>query len=159
MIRKEDHIREVEALLVRIAGPAGNSQKGRLKKSLNLLPKLKREVKKKQDVERTKLFEQRLVGKRKSVKRKPKTRRVTKKADRPLKGFFPTGKMIYRKYKGKMYKAWVYNNGRIKYDGQIYDSPSAVGGIVRGGKATNGWRFWKYKNKSGELVYLSELRK
>ncbi|HUU15689.1 MAG TPA: DUF2924 domain-containing protein [Sedimentisphaerales bacterium] len=164
VIRKEDHIREVEALLVHIAEPAGNSQKGRLKKSLNLLPKLKREVKKKQEVERKKLFEERAgskkkVRKKKTGTRKPKTKSVTKKVERPLKGIFPTGKMIYRKYKGKMYKAWVFNNGRIKYDGQIYDSPSTVGSVVRGGKATNGWRFWKYKNKSGELVYLSELRK
>lgn len=67
--------------------------------------------------------------------------------------------MIYRKYKGKMYKALVFNSGGIKYDGKIYDSPSTVGGVVRAGKSTNGWRFWKYKNKSGELIYLSELRK
>jgi len=159
VIRKEDHIREVEALLVRIAEPAGNSQKGRLKKSLNLLPKLKREVKKKQEVEREKLFEQRAGSKKKkATKKKTKTKSVTKKAGRPLKGLL-AGKMIYVKYKGIKYKAWVFNNGRIKYDGQIYDSPSTVGSVIRGGKATNGWRFWKYKNKSGELVFLSELRK
>ena len=29
-------------------------------------------------------------------------------------------------------------NGRIKYGGQFYDSPSTVGSVVRGGKATNG---------------------
>jgi len=160
VIRKEDHIREVEALLVRIAGPAGNSQKGRLKRSMNLLPKLKREVKRKQEVERKKLFEERAGGKKKkAAKKKTKTRAVSKKVDRPLKGLLGGGKRLYANYKGKMYKAWVFNNGRIKYDGKIYDSPSTVGSVVRGGKATNGWRFWKYKNKSGELVYLSELRK
>ncbi|HUS88457.1 MAG TPA: hypothetical protein VMW91_03660 [Desulfosporosinus sp.] len=170
VIRKEGHIREVEALLVRIAGPAGNSQKGRLKHSLNLRQKLNREIKKKQDAERKKLFEGRTGGKKKmaakkktvkkkAVKKKTKTRAVSKKVYRPLKGIFPTGKMIYRKYKGKMYKAWIFSNGRIRYDGKIYDSPSTVGSVVRGGKSTNGWRFWKYKNKSGELVYLSELRK
>ena len=158
-IRKEDHIREVEALLVRIAGPAGNSQKGRLKRSMNLLPKLKREVKRKQEVERKKLFEERAGAKKKAVRRKTKTRTLEKKMKRPLKGFFPTGKMIYRKYKGKDYKAWISGNGKIKYNGKWYDSPSDVGSVVRGGKSTNGWRFWKYKSKSGELVYLSELRK
>ena len=165
VIRKEDHIREVEALLVRIAGPAGNSQKGRLRQSRNLLPKLKREVKRKQEAERKKLFEERVGGKKKKTakkkagRRKTKTKAVSVKVYRPLKGIFPTGKMIYRKYKGKTYKAWIFSNGRIKYDGKIYDSPSIVGSVVRGGKATNGWRFWKYKNNSGELVYLSELRK
>ena len=67
VIRKEDHIREVEALLVRIAGPAGNSQKVKLNKSLNLLPKLKREVKKKQQAERKKLFEERTGNKKKKA--------------------------------------------------------------------------------------------
>jgi len=84
---------------------------------------------------------------------------ISKKAYRPLKDLLGGGKRLYANYKGKMYKAWVFNNGRIKYDGKIYDRPSTVGSVVRGGKATNGWRFWKYKNKSGELVYLSELRK
>jgi hypothetical protein len=23
----------------------------------------------------------------------------------------------------------------------------------------NGWRFWKYKNENGELVYIDSLRK
>ena len=159
VIRKEDHIREIEALLVRIAGPAGNSQKGKLNKSLNLLPKLKREVKKKQEAERKKLFEERTGNKKKkATKKKTETKSVTKKVGRPLKGLL-AGKMIYVNYKGIKYKAWVFNNGRIKYDGQIYDSPSTVGSVIRGGKSTNGWRFWKYKNKSGELVYLSKLRK
>jgi len=159
-IRKEDHIREVEALLVRIAGPEGNSQKGRLKKSLNLRYKLNREIKKKQDEERKKLLEERTGGKKKlAAKKRTKTRAVSKKGTRPLEGFFPTGKMIYRKYKGKDYKAWISGNGKIKYNGKWYDSPSVVGSVVRGGKSTNGWRFWKYKNKSGELVYLSELTK
>jgi len=159
VIRKEDHIREVESLLVRIAGPAGNSQKGSLKRSTNLLPKLKREVRRKQEVERKKLFEERGGGKKKkAVKKKTKTRTLSKKVARPLKGLLGGGKRLYANYKGTMYIAWVFNNGRIKYDGKIYDSPSTVGSVVRGGKSTNGWRFWKYKNKSGELAYLSELR-
>lgn len=160
IIRKEDHIREVEALLMRIAEPDGNKQKGKLKRSLNLLPKLDREVKRKQEEERRILLGQRAGSKKKkSSKKKVKKRKLTKKVERPLKGIFPTGKMIYCKYKGKSAKAWVWKNGRIRYDGKYYDSPSTVGKIVRDGKPTNGWRFWKYKNKSGELVYLSELRK
>jgi hypothetical protein len=159
IIRKEDHIREIEALLVRIAGPEGNSQKGRLKKSLNLLPKLKHEVKRKQDEEREKLFEERAGGKKKKLPEKKAKTKIITGADRPMKGLFSGNKRLYAIYKGKMYKAWVFKNGRIKYDGKIYDSPSTVGSVVRGGKSTNGWRFWKYRNESGELVSLSELRK
>jgi len=157
IIRKEDHIREVESLLARIAKPPGNKQMGKLGRSRNLLPFLKQIVtsKVKHDIE----F---LFGTPKELqKRKKRKVRKTKghRAKRPLKGLFPTGKMIYRKYKGKDYKAWISGNGKIKYNGKWYDSPSVVGSVVRGGKSTNGWRFWKYKNKSGELVYLSELTK
>ncbi len=160
ILRKVDHIRELEALLLRIAFPKGNSLKGKLKGSKNLHRSLYKKIKKHQEEKRKKIFEERAGGKKKkAAKKKTKTRAVSKKVYRPLKGFFPTGKMIYRKYKGKDYKAWISGNGKIKYKGKWYDSPSDVGSVVRGGKSTNGWRFWKYKNKSGELVYLSELRK
>ena len=84
---------------------------------------------------------------------------MRKKVYRPLKGLLGGDKRLYAHYKGTKYKGWVFNNGRIKYDGKIYDSPSTVGSVVRGGKASKGWQNWKYRDKSGELVYLSELRK
>ena len=42
LIRKIDNLREIEALLVRIGKPGGNKQKGKLKRSKNLRPRLKR---------------------------------------------------------------------------------------------------------------------
>lgn len=159
IISKQEHIKEFESVILRVAYPKGNSVKGKLSRAKNLRPSLKRRLK----AEWVRQIDDIIGGKKKkavkSTVKKAKKRKITKKVKRPLKGIFPTGKMLYRKYKGKMYKAWVYGNGRIKYEGQIYDSPSTVGSVVRGGKATNGWRFWKYKNKSGELVFLSELRK
>jgi len=156
IIRKEDHIREVESLLARIAKPPGNKQMGKLGRSKNLLPFLKRMVtsKVKHDIEL-------LFGKPKEIqKRKKRKVRKTKGriAKRPLKGFFPTGKVIYAAHKGKNYKAWVYSNGTIKFGDQLYNSPSIAGYTIRK-KGTNGWTFWKYKNKSGELVKIGELRK
>jgi len=157
IFKKDNHIRELEALLLRIAYPEGNKQRGKLKGSKDLKPILKQQVKKQQTQELDDLFKGHKLAGKKKAKRKQK--RVAAKTYRPLKGLLGGGKRLYANYKGTMYKAWVFNNGRIKYDGKIYDSPSTVGSVVRGGKATNGWRFWKYKNKSGELVYLSELRK
>jgi len=92
------------------------------------------------------------------IKKRKARKTKESRAKRPLKGFFPKGKVIYAKYKGKDYKALVYSNGTIKFGGQLYYSPSAAGFAARR-KGTNGWRFWKYKNKSGELVCISELRK
>jgi len=76
-----------------------------------------------------------------------------------LHGCFPEGKVIYANYKGKEYKAWVYSNGRIKVKDELFDSPSMAGISVTKKKTMNGWRFWKYKNKNGELVYIDQLRK
>ena len=42
IVRKEDHIREIESLVLRIAYPKGNSIKGKLKQSEDLRPSLKK---------------------------------------------------------------------------------------------------------------------
>ncbi|MHC4207183.1 MAG: restriction system modified-DNA reader domain-containing protein, partial [Planctomycetota bacterium] len=56
------------------------------------------------------------------------------------------------------YKAVVYYSGIIKLEGKIYNTPSSAAKAIIDTGARNGWRFWKYKDKSGELVPLSELR-
>lgn len=156
MLRQTGHLREIEALLLRIADPAGNKTRGKLKRSEDLLPELKALLS-----EDFKARMDEILGGKTGKKKKKKVKKVKKrrfKGERPLKGLFPGGKVLYRKYKGKVHKAWVIGNGRIKYDGQWYESPSAAGSAARGGKVTNGWRFWKYKDESGELVCISEKR-
>jgi hypothetical protein len=153
ILRKTDHLRETEALLLRIADPTGNYQKGKLKRSIDLRPELKRLL---TDNIRKSLDE--LLGRKaKPVLKQKKVRKS--KVERPLKGFFPTGKMIYASYQGKNYKAWVSSNGRIKYSGTRYDAPSTAGLAITKKSTLNGWAFWKYKDDSGNLVQLSKARK
>jgi len=148
IFKRQNYIRELEALLLRIAYPEGNSQKGKLKGSSDLKPVLKQLVKKEQSKELDDLFKaHKPAGKKKPVA-----------ANRPLKGLFKGGKMIYATYQGKDYKAWVNSNGRISFDGKFYDSPSVAGKAARK-KSTNGWRFWKYKDKGGKLRPIGDLRK
>lgn len=45
IISHADHIKELESLLLRIAYPAGNKHKGKLRRSANILPELKKQVK------------------------------------------------------------------------------------------------------------------
>lgn len=98
-------------------------------------------------------------GKGKAARKKVKKRRKKAKGvERPLRGVFPGGKVIYATYKGKEHKAWVRTNGGIRFKGKLYDSPSGVGKAIRK-KETDGWRFWKYKDKTGKLVKLTGLRK
>ena len=152
IIRKADHIKELESLLLRIAYPEGNSQRGKLRTTNNFLPKLKVQVKRKIKEEYEDLFKS----------QRKKTRKVKGKAtskDRPLRGIFPGGKMIYAKYKGQKYKAWVIGSGGIKFKGQIHDSPTGAAKEVVKGVACNGWHFWRYKDADGKLIRLKKLRK
>ena len=66
---------------------------------------------------------------------------------------------IYATYKGKQYKANVFKSGQITLNGKLYDTPSGAGKAVIDKGAVNGWHFWKYKDKSGELVQIVKLRK
>ena len=136
IIRKADHIKELESMLLRIAHPEGNKQRGKLRTSNNLLPVLKRQVKRKVKEELDSLFK----GYR--VPQKNKTRKSAvasgAKKEKPLKGYFSKPTRIYACYKGKNYKGLIYKTGTVKFAGQLYESPSGAGKAVKGGKATNG---------------------
>jgi hypothetical protein len=93
----------------------------------------------------------------KAGKKAPATRRASGK-NIPLAGILKD-KRLRATYKGVLYLAWVLSSGRIKLklDGNIYDSPSAAGSAVKGGKATNGWRFWTYKDDKDQWVKINTL--
>ncbi|MDD5134975.1 MAG: GIY-YIG nuclease family protein [Phycisphaerae bacterium] len=154
IIRKEDHIKEIESLVLRISYPKGNKVRGKLKQSKDLRPLLKNRL-----IEE---WEKRLggiIGGRSKPAGRIKKRKINKTNERPLQGYFQQGKVIYANYKDKECKAWVYRNGRIKFNGNFFDSPSMAGIAVTKKKKINGWRFWKYKDKTGELVCIDTLRK
>jgi hypothetical protein len=156
IIRREEHTKEVESLFLRIYRPKGNAVRGTLRRAINLLPKLKAQVKERNKQEIEDIFK----GYKLFDKKKRKRRRKHKiKKFNSLRGYFPAGKVIYANYKGEEYKAWVFSNGRIKVNGEIFDSPSLAGLAVTKKRTMNGWRFWKYKEKNGELVYIDQLRK
>ena len=48
--------------------------------------------------------------------------------------------------------------GSIKFQGQIFMSPSGAGVAARG-HSTDGWSFWHYERAPGDWVPLKELRK
>ena len=155
IIRREEHTKEVESLFLRIYRPKGNTVRGALRRAINLLPELKAQVKERSRQEIDDIFK----GYKLFDKKKKKRHHRHKHKFNLLRGRFPGGKAIYASYKGKEYKAHVYSNGRIKVDGEIFDSPSLAGLAITKKSTMNGWRFWKYKNKNGELVYIDTLRK
>ena len=158
VIHHAEHIKELESLLLRIAYPAGNSMKGQLRRSANMLPSLKRKTKAAAIAEWKTNFESASRPK-KGGKTKPQiVAWKTMRGERPCKGLFPKTVRLYAPYKGRVYKAWLRRSGSIRFDGKTYDTPSMAGSVARGGKATNGWHFWRVK-QADRLVRLKEFRK
>ncbi|GAF95815.1 unnamed protein product [marine sediment metagenome] len=157
IIRKAGHIKELESLLLRIAYPAGNTMKGKLRNSKNLLPILRKQVANKSREEIETIFE----GTSSFAKKSKKKERIKRKAELPLKGLLKSYQRIYCFYKGNKFRAKVLPSGIIKMipGGQLFNSPSSAAKAIIDKGAVNGWNFWKYKDKSGNLVPLKKLRK
>lgn len=77
----------------------------------------------------------------------------------------PVGATLQAEYLGKTFRATVEKRG-IRFDGKVYDSPSAAGVAAKGklgrtGRAasTDGRTFWKIQDPaSGRWVAISTLR-
>jgi hypothetical protein len=166
IIRHPDHIKELESLLLCIAYPAGNKVRGKLKHSKNFLPLLKKKTKEAALKELETIFtssHSKKLNHHSAMTNRAKKAWATRKKNsngataRPCKGLFKKIVPLYADYKGVPYKAILFKTGRIKLNGKFYDSPSMAGSAIIGSKI-NGWWFWKAKNKSGNLVRLTELR-
>jgi hypothetical protein len=73
---------------------------------------------------------------------------------------------LERTYKGQRFTARVEEDGSVSFDGERYKSPSVAGAMARAKalkassyQATNGWIFWHFRDKGGNLVPLDFLRK
>lgn len=151
LVRKAEHIGEIEALLVRIANPKGNRIMPKGKSSSLLLKQLKHMIKEKQREEFEEWFGGRFA-KRKVIGRG--------KVHHPemLKRLVDTRTTLYRTYKGRDYKAVLTPSGMIRYKNKHYTSPTAAALAIVKRKTVNGWRFWYIKNSEGDYVKLDKYR-
>lgn len=152
-------MKELESLILRIAMPRGNRQRGKFAKSQDLLRTLRRSIADRQAAELDGLF----PGHRPKVKlvtSRVRRARVGRKAAVAVLARWVDGPMkICRVYKGRRYTATVRRDGTIRVRGvdRTFHSPSmAAVSIV--GRPVNGWSFWTYERGPGKWVTLSELR-
>ena len=142
------HMKELESLLLRIADPPGNKQKGKFAKSANLKRRLKADIR---DFLAVHVGD--LLGSRRN--RTGKSRRETAISGIGIR--IRKRMRLRAKYKGKVYKASLRKSGKISMNGKVFDSPSAAAKkILR--RSANGWRFWKVERSPGNWVRLRELR-
>lgn len=157
LVRKADHIRELESLILRISDPKGNRTRGKLPRASDLRPALRSCI----SIEQKKKLGEMFKTDKNARKRKPKnqSQRHGEKSRQPsLAPYTDRPFTIRRQYKGKKYLARVRRDGRIHYDGVLYDSPSGAARALAG-HSIDGWFFWHVRNSKGEWVKLDSLRK
>jgi hypothetical protein len=149
---QDDHVKELESLLLRIVNPSGNKVSGKFLNSKNLRASVNQKIKG-ADADRRALLMGGPVAKR---RRKAKIQKG--KGTQSLAGIVERKIRLKAKYKGKEYRATLRKDGKIGYNRKIYESPSGAGRAVIQ-RACNGWAFWRYKNEKGKWVRLKEIRK
>lgn len=148
----DDHIKQLESLMLRIAKPAGNRVKGSFGGPANLYRKLSGEMTA-ADADR------RATALGGSVARQRRKRKTTNaRGTIALAGLVEKRMSLRARYKGKTYRATLRCDGQISYAGKLYDNPTAAAKrIVK--RAVRGWKFWHYKAGARDWPPLDQLRR
>ena len=124
LARREEHIHEIESLLVRIANPKGNRVIPRGRSTGTLVKLLKKGIQARQRQELTGLFgDKRATGRVVRAAAEPA-------GSAPLAGLVTKRVKLFRTYKGKDYTASLNPQGLINYNGKRYTSATAAAKAV-----------------------------
>ena len=147
---KDQHLREIEALLLRITRPPGAKQTGKLTQSKDMKRQIMRGIRNKQAQEVTKLFGKHATSEAASA--------LKARADLELVQFLPTGARLRGHHKGKTFRATARRDGRVRYKSQVYPSLSLAAKAAVN-HSVNGWWFWKVERGKDNWVRLTTIRK
>lgn len=151
---KDAHLRELEALILRIVKPAGNKQRARFPRSEDIRRKFARDIRQCQREE----FGD-IIGKASKPEDEQEETDAQEGRQPVLAGYIKGPLNLRARFKGKLLRARVRRDGRIRFARKLYDSPSAAGTVACGGKRCGGWTFWEYERARGDWVRLDELRR
>ena len=152
LVRREEHIREIESLLVRIANPKGNRVVPRGKSTGALVKTLKRLIRRRQREDLSALFGS------KPKKTKSPARKHGNHPD-SLVGLVSKPAVLFKHYKGRDYTARLSSKGTITFKGKRYKSPTgAAKAVIGANRAVSGWVFWWIKDADGNWVHLEDYR-
>ena len=162
----DEHLKELESLVLRIAEPHGNRVTGKFLASEDLKRTFKRRLKENW----ARKFEDMTDWAEPEQPREPKRRTASdaEKGDNELAKYVTKRFHIRLRHKDKQYVAHVLLDGRIAFARESpvtsairkvkYLSPSAAATAVTG-HSMNGWAVWHFWSTNGELVPLDALRK
>lgn len=147
-----DHLRELEALVLRITMPKGNRSKTKFAKSQDLKSYFKRIVADGHKKEMRRLFGP-------TATEVQRVRQAPKKGKAPaLAAYFTRRTRIKWTYKGVEYRATVHPTGHIRFKGRTFNSPSVAASHISK-RPTGGWHAWRYEASPGQWEQLDALRK
>lgn len=157
----DEHLKELESLVLRIASPKGNVQAGKFSRSQDMKRIFRQKYAELKKREMEDLFGDIHLPKPVNHKRMNKTHGI-------LARYINKRIHIRFRYKNKLYIAHVRKDGTItfaaesaeseRFKNKVFKSPSQAAAAVTG-HAMNGWRVWKYERSPGEWVLIDELRK
>jgi hypothetical protein len=148
----DQHLRQLESLVIRIARPKGNDQKGKFGRAENLLRPFRRAIREFLNKELDDLF-----ADTRYVRQKKKSN-VGNKRGVKLAPFVKKRFKIRLTLHGKTFYARVRRDGMIRFRGKLYKSPSAAAvKITKHG--VDGWIHWFYERAPGDWVPLDTLRR
>ncbi|MCX6554959.1 MAG: GIY-YIG nuclease family protein [Candidatus Aminicenantes bacterium] len=163
----DQHLKELESLILRITKPKGNLQKGKFNNADDLHRLFKNDISKAHSIEMEKMFCSGMSKKRKIIAenlitKEPKGRKRT------LAPFINSRFHIRMRFRDKLYIAHVRRDGSIifaaesaeaeRLKSKIFNSPSLAAMAITD-RAMNGWTCWTYERAPGDWVKLDELRK
>ena len=163
----DQHLHEIEALLLRIIDRKGNKQKGKFGYADDLRRRFRNDLKRERDDEIDEILGSRLIIGGKDAVKKDK---AGKKGERkPALAPYVNKRFHIRfEYKGKLYVAHVRRGGIIVFashgaeakrlQGKVYTSPSLAAQAVTK-RPMNGWVHWKYERAPGDWAFIDNLRK
>ena len=150
---RNEHIKELESLLLRIMDPAGNRMSGRLRQSHNLKRDLNQGMKSKDADRRAHI----LGGSIATRHRRSKARKAAKKAK--LENLIDQRYALRGWLKEYEYRASLRQDGTIRYGARVFDTPTAAASSAVG-RRVNGWSFWHIRDKkTRDWLPLRTLKK
>lgn len=151
----DQHLRELESLVLRIVQPRGNRQIGKFQRAQNLRHQFSGWARLKARLRLNALLGRDLLVSNRKQQPKGKVMRAPVLAaysNRPHK--------LRAIYKGEMLRARVRRDGSISFRKERFNSPSLAAHAAIGRKRPmNGWWFWNYERAPGDWVRLKELRR
>jgi hypothetical protein len=148
----DQHLREIEALILRIAKPIGAKQSGKFAQPRDMWRKIKRAIREKRNRELDYLFARSSKSNGLGLAKAPRAE------TRLLIQLIPNGAKLRATNSGKIYRARLRRDGTVRFKGKTFSSLS-VSATKALGHPVNGWWFWQVERGRHNWVRLTKIRK